>query len=794
MSNWGAVSTIKSKKTYDKPKAESVANTDVDLVNNTGSTENARVLNIDKYFGSVNEDLRTDAFHWENEEGLADPMDEIFTNALNGRYKSMMVNHGPKDGYMHDQFKDLGLKAWDIGKYVKDMDTKLKSGYRPTEAEAKEYYATVNSKKQAFSDQWYNKARNSVYFNQKGKPRETPWMYLTEDNMLQSKKEHKLANQGMVLKDKFLNNIGLGTADTYFGFGAQDFYAITNKHGAYKGVKLNDAGDQKRLRKMFLPIVAGWGTKGLDLFDRGPTAVDRYENIERTIGLFDHAVSWVSKYGSPHDEGLKELAIKMQDYTDPETGKSGDMASLDRKSKRDYIKSHPREFNRLLDNMGFYGTVDIYNKFKGEFNDPKYYAGDNEASKQKSMNDSLNMASNQLRLHKEYKDTSKALRLDALELSIKDLGFSGSKEDGFTANTSQADMYAMIHSELLNGNGNIRSKAKVLDLVGKEFGRNGNQFDPGYRKFISKRVSDGNYEVSNHIGASEAGSSGSRGSRLKSFPNTETYSWNQMSDAYKHVLDTYKSSFGKINVKNVFEYTSKLQGMGYKQSQVLSFEDVDFKSDVPKSENAQNIIDMVYNSGMDSDIVSKNIGEILVTKGGFRNNISASGFRDKLDAGTWSHKAQLNHFKSFFKDRDKYKFDVDFSRVSPLAGKSAYSFTKLGTKESVTIYVDRNLAAKNNDIFVNSTSTSPYDWSFDVDGEWDMSWAQGSGKNQKGKNLKILQYDGHKILSGDLWDSDLKDGQGDWSNKFIDLGVNSELTINRAEEITQTILSQIKRN
>ena len=765
MGNWDLVSRIKTEPVGSDSTISADALSDPSSGKKTPPTQN----NFQKFFGNVSDDFKPH-FEWGDFKDGDDSLQDVFDNALNGHYKSVLMKHGPKSGFIRDQFKTLGESAWAIARHIKDGDRKkFERGFNPDK-----YSSELDKLREAFYGNWKN-AQGSVYLNQEGLQRTEQDVYFTADARLQSPEAFKKANF-MMEKGKGKAGSNIAT-DVKSGLLGQSAYALQNANGAYNSVDANDAMDKDQLRKVVNPIIQEWSVQGFASWDRGATAVDRYDNITKTMGLIDDTLNWVAEHGSPkQDKDLKNLAIRMRD----------DMKLLDYGSKKKYMLNNIPDWNRMTENLGFYGSQHVYNKHKDVFNDSRYYSGDTPEEKKQSFSDSKNLVAKRLQLRKEYRDTSKRVKAQAYQRLHEDMKFSVDSKGNISASTDVGDQDAMIYKFLLNENGDIRGRNDVLGDIRREFGKTGKRFNSGYRGTLTERVYvQGDGGQGTHIGATEAGGGGSYQNQSYRNPG---YTWTEMINAYDRVKKGFKTSFGKVNMQNVAEYTSMNAGLGYKRSERIMYSSVDFNIDNPKTDNVNKILQMVKDKDWSTDVPIK---DIFISTNDYNPAISTSYVDEKL-AGNWTSAQQRKYFRSFFKDEDAV-YDVEFSRESPLRGKSFYTFTKKGSDKKLSMYVDRGLAHKYQEAFVKNTFTSSSDWSFNVDGVWDMTYAQGTGNAQKAKNLQIVNNSGVKYLSGTIWDPRANEGQGDFVPKYLELGRSDMLSIRDAENIVTDYLNSITR-
>tara|TARA_R110000772_G_scaffold17332_16_gene48414 strand:- start:504 stop:3008 length:2505 start_codon:yes stop_codon:yes gene_type:complete len=804
-----------------------------DLTTQRSSDKNAppKKTNFQLNFGSVSDGFKG-GFDWEDDKGKAISdgtldMQDVFDNALNGQYKSMLNSHSKGKGYINKEFKKLGENAWKIGSYIKSNDEmyqyKISQGpnrfknQEEMDAWSSEYYAGLNKLRGEFYNSWVE-AKTSVYVNEKGENRGTKQaLYLTGDAKLQTKGKFKRAS--------FLKTLGLGepgqniavdddTWEASFiggsrGLAGQNIYATENAEGGYDQVEVNDRMDEKYMRDLLNPIIHNWVNKGVTFFNSGEDGIEKNTNQTNTMALIDDTVNFISKNGTGGESSkeMQKIATRMKK----------EMTGLEYKAKKTYIVKNLVNWDKMTSSLGFYGSQHVYNKHKEYFNKPKYYIGKTYDEKQAAMSKSNNQVASRLRIHKEYKLTQTSVRDEAYKRLTQDLDFELNEDTGvITASNTEGDRKAMVYKHLRNAGGGIRSRDQVLKSIRQEWGKTtygqSVKFNPGY------------YEGREKGSVGYSGRDEYPGPRV--YEKNMGYSWTQMVNAYNDVKHQYKVSFGKADMKNVSDYTTLVNGIGFNESDRIEHEIVDLNVDNIKTDEVNVILDMVNNKDWKmfspdiyisdnpydrtinkDDIKEASLGDDDGTyndKGDWNPRMGKDDKPEGEDKDYYSYKSQYKYFKEFFKDADKKKlFNVQFSRESPLKGKSFYEFIQInenqepvkvnGKVKRLSMYIDKKLADRYNESFAKSTSTSPSDWSFSIDGVWDMEHAQ----KDKAENLQIMNNDGDKYATGLFWDATVDNGEGQpkgaFSPRSLYIGPSDGVSIIDAEELVIKYLDNIKR-
>lgn len=833
---FGSVKNVQRKHTGNNG---SISTNDLTTPKSSDKNAPPKKTNFQLNFGSVSDRFKED-FDWEDDDGdkISDgdlDMQDVFDNALNGKYKSMLDAHSKGKGYINKEFKKLGENAWKIGKYIKSNDEmfQYKISQSPNrfknqeeiDAWKGEYSAGLKKLRGEFYNSWVE-AKTSVYVNERGDKRGVKQaLYLTGDAKLQTKAKFKTAS--------FLKTLGLGEPgqniavdkDTYEasfiggmrGIAGQNIYATENEEGGYDQVEVNDRMDEKYMRDVLNPIIHNWVNKGITFFNSGEDGIEKNTNQTNTMALIDDTVDFISKKGTGGERSkeMQKIAKQMKK----------EMTGLEYKAKKTYIVKNQVNWDKMTSSLGFYGSQHVYNKHKEYFNKPKYYIGKTYDEKQAAMSKSNNQVANRLRIHNEYKLTQSSVRDEAYKRLTQDLDFELNENTGaITASNTEADRKAMVYKHLRNAGGGIRTRDQVLKSIRKEWGKTTYGVQPGVRSVEYTRFNPAYYE--GEMGYSRGAGNLDVYSPEQVFVKNEGYSWTQMVNAYNDVKHQYKVSFGKADMKNVSDYTTLVNGIGYRESDRIEHEIVDLNLDNIKTDEVNVILDMVNNKDWEMfspDIyISDNPYDRTINKDEIKEASLGSNDGTYNDKGDWnprmgidekaededkdyySYKSQYKYFKEFFKDVDRKKlFNVQFSRESPLRGKSFYEFIQInenqepvkvnGKVKRLSMYIDKKLADSYNESFAKSTSTSPSDWSFSIDGVWDMAHAQ----KDKAENLQIMNNDGDKYATGLFWDATVDNGEGQpkgaFSPRSLYIGPSDGVSIIDAEELVIKYLDNIKR-
>ena len=740
----------------------------------------------------------------------------------------------------------------------KTFNENLTNGKWKSNKDAEDFYKNFQSElgdmKSKFQRQWF-KTRASVDQNESGDLRANKPVYFSDNarlvtptqySKLNTNKQKSSRDKGssrgtnmQVVEDRYLPNRTkeIGILSTFTGaynalFGDdndQEMYVIEDPEGAYNHVALNDRKDRSNWRNVINPIVSGWTTNGFAATGKGEYK-ERYETGVKVHSLVDDILAHVSKNGTGGEESNK--------WKHEATSMVYDMKDMPYKEKKAYIQKHNQTFQNISTKLGYYGSFEIYQKHKKTFQEPKYYNGKTSNEKQKSFSTSVNKVEKMLNQRIEYEFTKKAIEKQVWSRVPKELGFYHDKsgrqngwsprqsldwdKDGEADNTFRmkgvdnnaydsekfipydkendviksvktrdADMNAMVYQNLLNGADRLRSQSEVLELIAKESGKkdNGN--------FNARYFDDTEVEYQMDARAS-AYYDNSGSTALKFNPG---YSKAEMIKAYQRVKSTYKASFGKTDLTYISPYTSLINGISWGESDFIEYPYVDPKDDNTKTDDLNKIKEIVDNQPW----TSGSVPNVFITDSDYNHNISQGNIDSKNETEEWTTEHQQKLYKNFFRNEDGNDvYKLEFSRESPLKNKAFYTFLKLnpdetvkkknGKEQRISMYIDKGLASEYKETFVRDTYSSASEWSFSVDGQWDLKYMEGSGSQQKAKNLKIIYKDGYKYISGQFWDATLNDGEGGFAvQQELLLAKSEEISIENAEEIVLKYINSIQR-
>lgn len=810
MGNWDLVSRVKVK-----PDDSHRMKSEDPSVSTEANNGTPKKTNFDTHFSGVSQQFQTFFNFGESNDGEGNDIQDVFDNALNGHYKAMMLKQNPKGGFLSDQFTKLGKSAWGMANYIKEADKKYNTTKWKSQAEMDAWADNFKLELKDLQGEFYNNwigAKSSVEVNESGELRgDLQPVFFTSDARLQTPKQFNLQSTKKKLsKGEHTTNIKTGKNGTIFGWmTGQDLYNATSPLGAWEHSEMNDAMDRNHLRDELNPIMSEWSVQGFAGWDRGNTAIERYNNRMSTLALVDDTLAWIATNGTGR-KGSKEaqtLARKMQaemgQYT-PAAGTDqkviakyqGMNKKLDYTGRKNYMLDHIAEWNEMTSSLGYYGSQHIYNKHIKNFGESRYYAGETEEEKKQNFSNSQNLVKKRLQLREEYAGTKTALAEQAYRRLDEDLGFEVSESGNIVTPTDNGDMDYMIYKHLLNDAGKLRSRQQALSAIASEWGRGSrggyNPANNGWSK--TQKV----WVESESIGGKESG-----GGHYETSTFRNSYSQADMNAAFNRVSTKYKMSYGKMDIANVSKYTSLTTGLGYRRSDRLVYEMIDLETDNPKTDDVNRILSMVKDKDW-GDASGNPVNDIYISSRDYQPTISRSTIKEH-EATNWNQYDQRKYFRSFFNNPKKDKiFKLEFARESPLANKSFYTFTqrspegkilknKDGTDKRLTMYIDRGLAQKYKETFVTDTFTNTSDWSFQVDGKWDMTYAQGTGRAQKATNLQIVNQGGVKYVSGSFWDANANNGEGEFMPKFLRIGSSDAVSIKDAEILVQDYLDNIQR-
>ncbi|MEY2869899.1 MAG: hypothetical protein RIR01_2401 [Bacteroidota bacterium] len=525
---------------------------------------------------------------------------------------------------------------------------------------------------------------------------------------------------------------------------------------AYFDLKGYDDNWQKGLRKEVSTVVADWSKKSLAY------ATSSSKNADEKKRAYDYnlqILSHVAKYGDANKEN-KEVSQRI-------INKLAKVKTLD--EKLNIIKEERKSMANISENLGYYGSMNIFSQYKNNFSkDARYY-------------------------HKD---------LDVIETSIKDYDdFKKSK------NLISAD----VARDLIVKNKYYKSLFKVEgegeDAVYKV--KSFTEFSNAVTKDIrNKKMAE----------AYQKGGNWAAGGN-----NIDVETKEAVANMYKEMTKNYRLGYNKVDMKKIkgLEHTAYAFNMGNEETMLTEYVGVDMTLDKdkkyvvkaggnsPKHNYAQSVLDMIFNENgeIDGDIraelhskgnFTKSKVDISAGKedrGGFLDTLASFGpaYEDDEKTSDDAEKA----YKTFF---SKPRKDVAVTFLKNVGNKdySSYVIRDRKTNEVLQLYVPKSKAK--NDPFYKAAAIDRHENTFRMKGEKVLP--EFNDKDANGNTAIIgrprIEYNPKTQIKELVLfiNGNDENGTAIEKEKRVFLGYNSTLNIKdaevKAQEVIDDYLNQLK--
>lgn len=515
---------------------------------------------------------------------------------------------------------------------------------------------------------------------------------------------------------------------------------------------------QKSLRNEVSAVVSDWSKKSLAY------ATSSSKNADEKKRAYDYnlqILSHVAKYGDVNKQN-KEVSQRI-------INKLAKVKTLD--EKLNILKEERRSMSDISENLGYYGSMNIFSQYKNNFSkDSRYY-------------------------HKN---------LDVIETSIKDYGDFKKSKDLISADAAR---------DLIVKNKYYKALFKV----------DGKGEDQTYKVKSFTEFSNAITQEIKMKKMAEAYREGGRSNAVSGGHNIDVETKQAVADMYKEMTKNFRLAHNKVDMKKIkgLEHTAYAYNMGNEESFLPQYVAVDMTLDKdkkfvvkaggnsPKHNYAQSVLDMIFdeNGQIDGDIRAElySKGEFSKSKpdissgkeesGGFLETLASfgPGYVDPEKTSDDAEKA----YNTFF-SKPRKNVDVTFMKNVGNMNYSSYLIRDRNTNEVLQLYVPKSKTK--NDPFYKASNIDRHENTFRMKGEKVLP--EFKDKDANGNTAIIgrprIEYNPKKQIKELVLTIPDFDEQGNPMEREVRefLGYNSTLNIKDAEIQAQKIiddyLTQIK--
>ena len=335
----------------------------------------------------------------------------------------------------------------------------------------------------------------------------------------------------------------------------------------------------------------------------------------------------------------------------------------------DFYVQNNQKIKEIGSRLGYYGTTYIYDKYKKNLTDARYFDANAEPSEYL---DAMTNIEGKRKVYEEYKGNAKTVKLGALQDAL-----AGQNQNEYLKKVDSKH-YKVLLSNILNETGDIVSFDKFKKNLAKTF------------KFGDIELDGQSFNIQ--------GLEGSVGYEQKEEKFKEYYQ--NLKKGYKQTLDKHKT---------VVEFNNTLyeQGIGAKSSKAVGYESVNLSTDENgllksfeslKQQNVSQLWRVLRNP--DDGSFGKNLDAVVVP-----GNVDLYSL-SKEELSDYS-KTSNQTMKTFLKGNSS-DVTMMFLRNANVPGYAQYIFKNNETGKSVTAVVNRSLLGSKGvkeNLYMNSYET-----------------------------------------------------------------------------------------
>ena len=686
----------------------------------------------------------------------SDAANQIFMNSLNGQYKAFIGgNYDETDkktmGY---QSSMLGKTSWDLAKMVKagiktdDQFNKFKEKRKAWN----EHVTDLTNSVHAYGSDYnigFNSEMKMVDPTDTKKDGEQTIVYDEVGTNIQTTKEFNWNPLSVIQKaiqfhiNSFLTGDQTNAKDIFY-----NDVVDKDKDATYRKITTYDEQSTDLVDAADKPLIKNWLDYGYSNFknNKFDSESNALSNKERIVNLSKAGLEYLYMYG-PVMQKLKAgqisagIALRLQ----TEKYKAGGPENLSTLEQKLYKKNEVI-IKELLNGMDSYGTNLLVEKFEKDFSSSSYYPGNTPEKKIENMNlytNTVKVAREQKAVWDDVSDKFKTKAYGDLEADIK------------------GDLDKVMYTYLKSENNVIPTFKQVKKSM--DVGQQSYIPETGLKRVRRYPIVPGKPDIvyplynPRNIG------------QQRITNNDPTYE--QVHESYIRVKAMYEEKFHDLKGEETFLNSLKTLGFGLEGSAMIGHENLDFKKDSGKNRNAITIKNMIEQSLSD--------GTVRAQKGKYSATIN----KDIMDDSELGADQKL--FDKMFTDYKSNRYDVKFSRNTPLFEQSSYTFTKRGSKpESVTFYIDTKRAEEFGEEYAKATSVTGNEFAYQSQGFWDLK--AYDELFQYSENPRIKTIGGMKYLIATAYDYN----EGVDHEERVLLGPDKTLSIEKAIVRAKAILQE----
>jgi hypothetical protein len=570
---------------------------------------------------------------------------------------------------------------------------------------------------------------------------------------------------------------------------------VTTKHEGYNAYLKIVNGKPPALKAKLNLLVGDWATTSLKL--NSPTAKGKFDN---TTKYNDNILKSYSYVQDILREGFKSKDKNIQAKTKlvyDELAK----VSKDWSSKVKLLQSSAfrHDVEKLIDDPGYsyYSKVSLYYKHKDNFAEPKYVDGSKleDFAKQKGVDVSTAQGWRGARLNKEI-----GMALDKqMERRTKDKNI----KDKYRNELSDSDIGEVVpyfkadglsevfNKRMFDKGGNPVSFEKFWSALPTK-GSSSEFYTPSVKLYTQEleqaykkeRTNFTSYSPEVEAQAAVEKKFGKQGlnevnvysSIYKGRGQTKSNVNDNIEKAYNNYKGAYKDKWDNFSQTQYYAIASQMAGLTAKGNYSLIDGNINLQKDVPKSQNAANLINFITQQ------TEKANAGIYVKQGEW-------GFDETIKDYEGEESVKSSTITNFFKNQDKTTYDLTYVNTIRDSGQALYMFTDNKTKKTLSVVMPKSEAKAMGEQFASNEYNDDDDKWYDMTGREDLKWYGSEDKKLMPYTRDSYIYNdaaGNKVLFARVTNPET----GVEEEKDIYLGPGSYMTIDQAVQNSMQFLKE----
>lgn len=656
--------------------------------------------------------------------------------AVNGRYDKVMNQLKEEDPKAYESFKNFKNNSWALANELKKIDTG-------------EFNPDSFSKYMKNATTYYNGLADSYQYDKNKK-----WAMNSEGVMMNRDQYEKWDQTPKVSKDK-------ASTSARVVYNPDDMdeliadYETGNISKGYQKLKNIDKYYKDKGLELIQPITKSWVSTSLQNIGKDGTDAD---TNSAALGLSSDLLKHVSKYKTVLDP---DYSKSDQDFA------NSILKQLNGKSKEEKFKilqSNAQKITSVAGRMGYYGNASLFNSYRNSTigKNQNYYPNKTNKDRLQYFNETQKggVIDQTIKNFREFREVDKNVRLKTLDI-VNNKSWQEIKDRfGYDMKQSQ---FNLAMNELIDDNGNIVSyktwKKKMSSIPDPEnYG-----YTPGGTPVFGSAFKNIQEKGVKRMSAlSQLYAQNDDDVTLGEYVHPAHWIWgkgneerreDRFKEIYNNFKKSYKKSFDKVKMKEVYDGTLMDAGFGDDRNQAMEYKGVDLSVDknmrlkstsTPKQENVNKVFSLLFDD-------NGNIDKEKVTVFGdkdIKNGLNAIQ-RDDLDEQRENNETVL---KEFLKGNNDH-VTMTFFRNTNVPGQAAYQFYDTKSKKSMMVYAPKDLLGKSGvaeDLFTK-TGRDPLEFSFRAKGELQLPIVYNS-KNRPAYKSATLTFDREKdTYIGKTW-------------------------------------------